>query len=106
MLVGILERSSLKNVTSVLGSTVPKNIEKKHRGTRIYASAAVSNSDRDRRTVDFLRDLHTHLDQPQLIQPRLEIPNELHKHIYAVRFRKRVVEEFDELQRKLMPQSI
>jgi hypothetical protein len=58
---------------------------------------------REPHTVYLPRDFHPHLYQLEGVQLRREIPHETVVHIDLVRLRERVIEEFDELQRDLVP---
>ena len=54
-------------------------------------------------TINILRNLHTHLNQLQLINLPFKVPHKPLKHIYPIRPRKWVLKELEELLRELMP---
>ena len=54
-------------------------------------------------TINILRNLHTHLNQLQLINLPFKIPHKPLKHIDPIRPRKWVLEKLEELLRELMP---
>lgn len=55
------------------------------------------------RTIYLPRDFHPHFYQLERIQFCREIPHEPIVHIHLVRLGERVIEEFNELQRDLVP---
>jgi hypothetical protein len=86
------ERRDVRNVKCVWGSAVKHQI------------GVVGHRNRVRMlTVYFLRHNHGHFDQPQLIHLRFKVPYEPFERIHPVRFRQRIIEKFENLQRQLVP---
>jgi hypothetical protein len=63
----------------------------------------ICEKDKHTRTIDILDNFNTHLDQPQLIDPSLKISYKPFKHIHPIRPRQRMLKEFKQLFRQLMP---